>query len=301
MSPFVIIKRQTENDDIREVLFIVNAGRNYISINYQYIITFLAFIIIKNVMEGNVMIKIAICDDVNLYVEKVRKFVDSFNWGEEIEITEYTDGMDMINDIFKNEDQIYDLIITDIEYTKNRGINAVDLFKKILMHYPEMKIIYITKYDQYVNNVANSLPFGYIKKPFNEIEIHKLFDRYKKIGRNKSITAPSFVFRYKGQIIDIPYGRIKYVYSNWKKVFIVCDDGREIKIRAKLEDIWRESFSQIEYYARANKSYIINLCNAENIFSKSVELDDGVVVSLGKGYLEDFRERSKNFLFWDRN
>lgn len=247
------------------------------------------------------MIKIAICDDVYSYVEDVHKFVDNYDWGEGIEVTEYTDGLEMINEILKQDEQLFDLIITDIEFTKNKKINAVDLFKKIQIRHPDIRIIYITLYDQYVMDVANSLPFGYVRKPINEFDIYKLFERYKKIERNKAITAPSFVFRYKGEIIRVPYGRIKYVYSKQKKIFLVCNDGTEIEIRSKLDNIWRESFSQLEYYARANKSYIINLCHVENFLSKSIQFDDGMIISVGRGYIEDFRDRSKKFLHWDRN
>lgn len=247
------------------------------------------------------MIKIAICDDVRMYIDQVHNIVDRYQWGEDIEVVEYMDGLDMIVDIFNQDEQLFDLIITDIEFTKNKEINAVDLFKKIQIRYPDIRIIYITIYDQYVMDVANSLPFGYARKPLKECEIFKLFDRYKRIERSKAIMAPSFVCRYKGEIIKIPYGRIKYVYSKQKKIYIVCNDGIEIGVRTKLDDAWEEDFSRLEYFARANKSYIINLFHAESFFPKDVKLDDGTMISISRGYLEDFRERRKSFLFWDRD
>lgn len=248
------------------------------------------------------MIKIAICDDVCSTMVDIHKLVDDYVWEEDVKVVEYTDGLELMNDICIQNEQLFDLIITDIECTKNKEINAVDLFQKIQLRYPDIRIIYMAINDKYAMNVANSMPFGYIKKPINKSDIYELFDKYKKIENNKLIPASFFVFsNNKQELVKISYKRIKYVYSMHKTIFLVYNDGAKTKIKAKLDDIWRENFSQLEHYARANKNYIINLYYVENFYPKNVQLDDGTMISVGREYWKDLQERCKNFLFWDRN
>lgn len=244
------------------------------------------------------MLKIGICDDIEWYVKQLHIFLDEYDFGEEVEIVEFSDGIKMINDISKlDADEIFDLIITDIEFTKRKEINAVELFKKIQLQHPNMKIIYFTAHDEYVDIVANSWAFGYIRKPLKREKILELFDRYKLLERSELTAAPAFVCRYKGQMMRVPYGLIKYIYSNQRKVIIVQKNGNEVELRAKLDDIWEKNFSLLEYFVRVNKSYILNMHYVNSFSAKEVSVEGGLTIGVRPHYLDEYRKRYNAFLF----
>lgn len=110
------------------------------------------------------MIKVAIVEDDIIISEFIKEVLLNLNY--EISFISI-DGDDILN---QNSIYLTDIIFMDI----NLGsISGIDVVKKLKVKYPNIKIIYISAYSDKdtVDLATNTLPDGYLVKPFDERDL----------------------------------------------------------------------------------------------------------------------------------
>ena len=75
------------------------------------------------------MIRVAICDDEEIFIKKLRECLNKYieETGKEISIVEFKDG----NELLKNYKMDLDLIILDIKMEKLDGLKTAEEIRKI--------------------------------------------------------------------------------------------------------------------------------------------------------------------------
>lgn len=106
------------------------------------------------------MIEIVICDDEETDLKEVSKMVSEICLNEVIDynLKTYSSGEEMLERTYS-----IDIGILDISMCK---LNGIDLGRELKKRFPEVKLIYITSYEQYCQQVINKVhAFSFLTKP----------------------------------------------------------------------------------------------------------------------------------------
>lgn len=152
------------------------------------------------------MIKIAICDDEEILLEKNRTIVQEYITKNRIvaEIETYTSGDFMLGDI--EDGMQYDLLLLDIEMPHKSGMEIANVVKAFL---PECLVIFVTSYLKYaIDSFALSI-FRYIPKQELEPRLNQaLKDAFNTIMiENEDV----YMIMMQTKLIKIPLKEVLYI------------------------------------------------------------------------------------------
>ena len=93
--------------------------------------------------------KIAICDDEILYIEKIKKIVSSFIESEKIvaEIETFTSGCELVE-----SESLYDVVFLDIEMP---GLNGIETTKILNQKNNRTRIFIFTSHSNYLDDAMD--------------------------------------------------------------------------------------------------------------------------------------------------
>ena len=142
--------------------------------------------------------------------------------------------------------------ITDIAFLDigMPGINGIQLAKKMKSIKPEIKIIFVTAYDDYALEAYKVHASGYITKPVSEERIKEEISELEKtvdLTPTKKLQIKcfgNFEIFYKGEPVKFSYQKSKEVFA-----YLVDREGSLININEINAVMWEED----------HKSYLRNL------------------------------------------
>lgn len=128
------------------------------------------------------MLKIAVCDDDKLIIDKMESLVLKYaeQNGIDLKIFAFLDGNNLVS-----SKQQFDLIFLDIQMQFSNGIETAQKIREMDMNVP---IVYITNFSQYWRNAYKVHAFDYISKPFDFIDIKSVMDDFIKSFFNIKFT-----------------------------------------------------------------------------------------------------------------
>ncbi|WP_343208265.1 LytTR family DNA-binding domain-containing protein [Anaerolentibacter hominis] len=125
--------------------------------------------------------RIAICDDVNYYVNLLEGFVKEYAVETNIqaETAAFTDGQELLESFQK---KIFDIVLLDVEMPDMDGI---ELGKEIRRINPDAVLIYITVHESYCLDAANLEAMYYIVKPIDKNRMFRVLRNATTLIRGK--------------------------------------------------------------------------------------------------------------------
>lgn len=135
------------------------------------------------------MLEIAICDDDKEDLNHVIKMVREILEYHEIEYN--LQAMNSAKMMLEEIKRI-DIAILDISMEE---LDGIELGRILKIRYPEIKLIYITSYEEYCMQVINDIhAFSFLCKPIERDELQKqLLDLIKEISCSNNIIEKSFI------------------------------------------------------------------------------------------------------------
>lgn len=218
------------------------------------------------------MIKIDICDDESLWIDKARDIVGEYFKGkQEVELNFFDKSQDLINKIV-NKKEYPDIVILDIDMPKLNGFETAKLLKDT---YPDILLLFYTVHEQYVFEAFQFQPFRYIRKTYVETELKLALEAAWHLIENsheKYITLKS-----TDGTIKVKISEIMYFETNKRR----CDvhlAGRTINVRKTIKELYSEidspDFVMIHSGAVVNVRYI----KSYSSFDITLESDERLVV-----------------------
>lgn len=154
------------------------------------------------------MIEIAICEDDEKDLKTASKMVCDICLNEAIDynLQTYLSGEEMLNQIYNIDIGILDIAMC--------GLNGIDLGRELKKKFPDVRLIYMTGYEQYCRQVINEVhAFSFLTKP---VEYEKM----------------------REQIIELLDSLENDVSGREREFYNVAVNGREIEVlRLNLKDI----------------------------------------------------------------
>ena len=188
--------------------------------------------------------KICICDDELNILDYIKNIL--MNVKDQSIIISFSNVDELQNEIKEND---IDILFMDIKINDINGIDFINQNKKYLKN---TKLIYITGYDEYIEDTFVTDPIYVLRKPLNE---DKIVNAYKKaIDKIKSEDV-YILFKTAKETIRMKLNDILYIESKGRIIDIHTINGVK-SIYYKLSDIEKEGSNQLE---RIHKSFLVNL------------------------------------------
>lgn len=227
------------------------------------------------------MIKIAICDDDYQFGKKIEEYIERISDNNEdidLKVKLFSSGTDFLNSIHNNEK--FDVIFMDIQMP---DVNGIEL-GKIIRSMFETIIVYISVSDQYLVDIFNIKPFGFLRKPLRFSDFENIFF---VIYRHIFDSNIFYEFKSKKSTLRIKFKDIIYFKSFRRRVIVYAVDG-EHDFYGKLSDIYKiaKNFD----FMFIHKSYMINYNHISKISYDYVIMCDGQKLDISERKKKDIRK-----------
>ncbi len=190
------------------------------------------------------MIQVAICDDIPEMTSEIERILESYN-PTLFDISIFFTAERFISSIKNTQ---YDFFILDIELPSSSGINIAKEIRKQDLNVP---IVFLTNFNEYMEDVFQVQTFDYILKPVTK---EKLFPVVNKIIKYLDLEDNYLSFDYKRIAYNLKLSNI-VCFEKQKRIVIIHttqEDFQAIMSTQELLEKLNDNFVQV------HTSYIVN-------------------------------------------
>ena len=215
--------------------------------------------------------RIAVCDDQQNFLDEIRSvWEQSADDNFKYEYCEYTCAEDLLGSYRENNH--YDLLVLDIEMGEISGMDAAKRIRRVDKN---VKIIFVTAYEQYIRDAFDVSAMYFLDKPIESRKLEKLFRRCIREYReeNYAIFISVFNQRQVEEKIMLLVKDILYIESYIRHVVIHTVDGKEYKTKGKISEYEKELRSR--NFVRTYMSFLVNVRYIRSISKEELGLKYG--------------------------
>ena len=110
------------------------------------------------------MVKIVIFDDEKIIVEYVEKLIKEF-MRQDVKIYKYTEFQKLRKDLKRGLIWELDILYIDIKINK---LNGITIAKRMQEYNPKLKVVYMTAYSEYSEEIFRTTPTYLLLKPIKK-------------------------------------------------------------------------------------------------------------------------------------
>ena len=231
------------------------------------------------------MIRIALVEDEESYVETLRSFLSRYERerGERLQITVFSDG-DEIALGYRSE---YDVILMDIEMRFMDGMTAAEEIRKVD---PEVIIIFITNSPQYAIKGYAVDALDYVLKPLTYFAFSQRIDRALERLGNRARKYLTVSMRGGTRKLDV--SRLWFVEVRDHDLIYHTDEGL-ITTTGTMREA-EKTLGECAFF-RCNKGYLVNLEHVDSISEDSAVVH-GEIVQVSRARKKAFLDALNNYL-----
>ncbi|MGN0377727.1 MAG: LytR/AlgR family response regulator transcription factor [Suilimivivens sp.] len=199
------------------------------------------------------MIRIAICMETESYGKAVIGTV--LEWAVQgqynIQPKLFLTGEEVLADI--EQTGYYDIVLMDM-ILKGK-MSGMDTAREIRQIYKYFCLIFLSKQENYCNEVFRLHPFEYLEKPVRK---RYLSESLSQAVESYHFMYETFAFRFKGRSYCIRLSEVLYFASDKRVIRIYMEDGIEYVFYGKLDELERKIEKYAARFFRVHQSYLIN-------------------------------------------
>jgi len=239
------------------------------------------------------MLRIAICDDIQDELDKIRQAAETYfrKAREPVTYALFTDAFAFAEAIEKGPR--FDIILLDICMP---GLLGTEVAKELRKQDARSEIIFLTTSDEFAVEAFSVKATDYILKPFTQAQFDKALDRAVTMIRQRS--SSKVLFRLLGGGVRVEsVSQILYLESNGHILTVHLADGTSFETRKSMMDI-KADLDKIApgQFLSPNKGYLVNLAHVHIIKSDSVDVQNARI-PLGKRKYREFQQQYFEFMF----
>lgn len=226
--------------------------------------------------------RVAVCDDVQLYVDSVVKCIHDWNKSDEIIIKTFTSSEDLCDQI--GQAIPYDIVFLDIQFPGE--LNGMELARMLREWNEDMIIVFISGTDDYAVDGYRVNAFRYLCKPLSYESIAECLDAaYHRLTVGKK---PMVFIDGKDNAV-IEGNRIFYIESQGHYLTLHLKENEKLTFRKKLSEI--VPALPEELFASCHRSYIVNVMYIRRLIKGEIVLADGSRIPLSPRYRDKVYEK----------
>lgn len=228
--------------------------------------------------------RIAICDDDEVYIDNIKKHLDYFSSENNIEFEQnvFTDAQDMLSSGLN-----FDIAVLDIEMN---NINGIELGEQLRKKNPHIILIYVTAHKKYLDDALNLNAVRFFEKPLDSQRFYRgLNDAIKRID-NSTI---SFYLKNQNVIERVLAQDIIFVEIEKRKTKVITRTN-EYHCEHHIS-FWRDKLTST-IFTSPHKSYIINFNYVTKYERNCIILDKKYEVPIARSQQADFYQKFMRFV-----
>lgn len=227
------------------------------------------------------MLKIAICDDEQNMIDKLKMLIEEalISTNTQYKIYSFTSG-----ESFEESDiASYNIVLLDVEIGSMNGIEIANNFRKVNEN---AVLIFISQYIEYTPDGYTVNAFRYILKPnIDRLFIKEFSCAIASLNNIKSI----FSFKFKKEEIILYIEDIVYFESVNNKIVIYTNYKGSYEFYAKLDELEKELSEK--GLLRIQQSLLVNIKYISRIKSYKVILKSGEALTASRTNYKELTER----------
>lgn len=229
------------------------------------------------------MTHIAICDDEKDFVAHLTELLEKYaaETGEEIKITPYSDGLELI----ERYDPSIDLIFLDIQMKLVDGLHAAGRIRQMN---EKVGIIFLTTLTGYGLEGYKYQAADYIIKPIRYVRLKAEMNVWLK--KHRKDDSPYIVVINDTGKYKIFLKSLRYV-ETFNRNLLLHTEQENIICYKSMKEMEREL--QDKGFARCHTSYIVNMYYVKNVSAKNLEavLITGERIPISQPKRKEFMEK----------
>ena len=232
--------------------------------------------------------QLAICDDIQKELNTIRAALDTYaKTHPELRFTidEYRAAIDVLNEVEKG--RTYDVALLDICMP---GILGTDVAEEMLAKNPEMSIVFLTTSDEYAVTAFALNATHYLLKPFSQEQFNEALDRAVKKTEDQDRLSLSCV----DGIYRVCVSEIVSIESQNHYLRLHLSSGEILKLRMKLSQMFEE-LREYSEFIKVGASYVVNLAFVKKISGNTLEMLNGVQISIPRRSSEEVQRTYMDF------
>lgn len=237
---------------------------------------------------------IAVCDDDSAQLKIIESYLKKFmeECKKEISIITSSSGEETLKKIVGKN---IDIFLLDVEM---KGMDGLELGKKLREINPKAIIIFITGFKDYALNAFSIRAFDYILKPISYDKFKPLLkeciQRLKEI-HSISSTEKLFQLNTKDYTYNIKYSHICYFEKILRKVKVVCADN-EYEFYGSFKNLMDNL--DMEYFTQCHQSFIVNNNHIASYKNQQIYVEDvDKYLPVSRNFIKNVKESLGKSLF----
>lgn len=232
-------------------------------------------------MENSEMIHIAVCDDEKDFVAHLSELLTRYagETGEEMKVTAYYDGMELI----EGYDTTIDLIFLDIQMKLVDGLRAAERIRQMD---EKVGIIFLTTLTQCTLEGYKYQAADYIVKPIRYVRLKAEMDQW--IRRNRNNDSPAIVVANDAGKYKVYLRALRYV-ETFNRNLLLHTDQEKIVCYKSMKEMEQELTGQ--GFVRCHTSYIVNLFYVKGVNKLEITLVTGETLPISQPKRKLFMEQ----------
>ena len=232
------------------------------------------------------MINIAICDDNPTFSQLFYKKIKTICKTNCMVLAPFFEGTDVIEYLKVNSIHI---LFLDIDMPR---MNGFDLAKILCEKYPDIIIIFVSAYEDFVYSSFEYCPFRFLRKSHLNEELETTLDKaIEKININDNRILFNTV---EGQLY-LKAKEILFFEGEKNYYYIYTIKNKSYKCRGTMESV--NLLMEKIYFFRIHSAYIVNLEHIESINNKGfLNMKNGKILSISKKRMVDFKNAYMQFI-----
>lgn len=230
-------------------------------------------------------ITIAICDDNSQQITYLRRILTKWSADKPIalHINEYESAEGFL---FDYPDNPCDLLLLDIEM---KGINGMELAKKLRCAEDMLPIIFITGFSEYLSDGYDVEALHYLLKPVSDDKLFAVLDRYIAKCSTKST---EILITSGGNASHISVDKIIFAEAFGHKITLHLSDGDALDADISISEFADKCGKD---FVLCHRSYIVNLRYIKSIGKTEICFDNGRTIPLSRRLYSEVNSRFIDF------
>ncbi|MBD5470698.1 MAG: response regulator transcription factor [Lachnospiraceae bacterium] len=232
--------------------------------------------------------QIAICDDIQNELETIRAALDTYVKAHpelRFDIDEYVAAIDLLNAVEKGK--TYDIALLDICMPDVLG---TDVAEEMLAKCPDMGIVFLSTSDEYAVTAFALNATHYLLKPFSREQFNEALDRAVKKTEDRDFLSLACV----DGMYRVCVTEIISIESQNHYLLLNLSSGGLLKLRMKLSQMFEE-LREYSVFIKVGASYVVNLAFVRKISGNTLEMFNGVKISIPRRSSEEVQKIYMDF------
>lgn len=232
-------------------------------------------------IEENEMTHIAICDDEKDFAAYLNELLTQYaaETGENIKVTVYYDGMELI----EKYDTSIDLIFLDIQMKLVNGLQAAEHIRRMD---EKVGIIFLTTLTRYGLEGYKYQAADYIIKPIKYVRLKAELDQWLK--KHQKDDSPVMVVCNDTGKYKVFLKSLSYIETFNRNLLLHTEQENIICYKSMKE---MEQELRTKGFVRCHTSYIVNLYYVKGVKKLEIELITGEKIPISQPKRKEFMEK----------